>query len=73
MQTRQDTSVDAQASVVTVPSNHRPDPVVTHTIDEMAQINPAVPVLSYNMFPVLPQGQEGGPSSNAAGSRGCKK
>ena len=73
MQTGQDTVAGAQASVVSVPSSHRSDPAVTQINDGMAQTSPAVPGLNYNVFPVLPQGKGSGPSSNAAGSGGCKR
>ena len=73
MQTGQETVAGARASVVSVPSSHRSDPAVTQINDEIAQTSPAVPGLNYNVFPVLPQGQGGGPSSNAAGSGGCKR
>ena len=72
MQTGQDTVAGAQASVVSVPSSHRSDPAVTQMNDDMAQNNPAVSGLNYNVFPVLPEGQGGGSNSNAAGSGGCK-
>ena len=73
MQTGRDTVAGAQASVVSVPISHRSDPAVIQINDEMAQTSPAVPGLNNNVFPVLPQGQRGGPSSSAAGSEGCKR
>ena len=68
MQTRQDTIAGAQASVVSVASSRRSDHVVTQTNDVTTQVNPVVPGLNYNVFPILPPGQGSWPSSNPAGS-----
>ena len=73
MQTRQDTIAGAQASVVSVASSHPSDQVVTQTNDVTNQVNPVVPGLNYNVFPILPPRQGSGPSSNPAGSWGGKR
>ena len=73
MQTGQDTIAGAQASVVSVASSGPSDQVVTQTNDVTTQVNPVVPRLNHNVFPILPPGQGSGPRINPAGSGGGKR
>ena len=73
MQTGVEAVAGAQPSADSVPNSHWYDHFGTQIIDEIAQIDPTVPGVNYDVFPALPQGHGSWPSVNHSGCEGGKR